>query len=67
MNFRFIIYISFIWLLMCFASSCKTVKRAVSFGERQDLSLSELVKEQNMQQRHLQITYTCNLFLKYSN
>jgi hypothetical protein len=43
MNFRFIIYISFIWLLMCFASSCKTVKRAVSFGERQDLSLSELV------------------------
>ena len=28
---------------MCFASSCKTVKRAVSFGERQDLSLSELV------------------------
>src|SRR5690606_41994702 len=51
MNFRVIIYISFIWLLMCFASSCITVKRAVPFGKRNDLRLNDvedLVKDKSV-------------------
>ena len=43
MNYKFFLYVFCFLLFICFANSCKTVKRGTYFGERPDLSLLELV------------------------